>query len=152
MILGTTRRPDPDDYRQALRMLDEGLPQEHVSRQLGLCAYSLSDLAKPRPHARREYVPFPRSSATYGPPRPTTGALIRRALASIAKKHGLTPGDLSGPNRTNRYVAARHEAMFVLHHRFGLSLPRVGFLLGGRDHTTVLHGIRRHRQRVEAQA
>src|SRR5690606_32818248 len=41
-----------------------------------------------------------------------------------------------------KVVAARNEAMWMLRTYCGYTLPKIGALLG-RDHTTVLHGIKK---------
>ena len=46
--------------------------------------------------------------------------------------------------RRNRAVAwVRHEIWFILRERFEMSLPDIGRVTGGHDHTSVLHGWRR---------
>lgn len=62
----------------------------------------------------------------------------------VAAKHGLTVFDLEGDNRTRRYCAARHEAMWRMSTELGLSLASLAKKFGGRDHTTLMHGIRSH--------
>jgi chromosomal replication initiation ATPase DnaA len=49
---------------------------------------------------------------------------------------------LTGPSQQERLLRARWEAMARLRD-VGLSSPAIGGLLG-RDHSTVLHGLRRY--------
>ena len=76
--------------------------------------------------------------------------------AEVAEKHGLTLADLVGPSRTKYISHARFEAMWLLYQQRRpdgsrrLSMPQLGRFFGGRDHTSVLHGIRRHEQRIAA--
>jgi hypothetical protein len=72
----------------------------------------------------------------------------RSIVGEIAMKHGLKLGDLVGPSRSLKIAHPRQEAMWALKQENRWSLPRIGQLLGGRDHTTVLHGIRRHEERA----
>ena len=51
--------------------------------------------------------------------------------------------DILGPSRQQPVALARQTAMLVARRLTGLSYPVLGRLLGGRDHTTVLHGVRR---------
>ena len=37
--------------------------------------------------------------------------------------------------------------MYVMREETGASLPQIGAVLGGRDHTTVMHGVRPCRDR-----
>ncbi len=48
---------------------------------------------------------------------------------------------LKGPKRDAGLVRARHVAMYFLKEKLGLTQVEVGNLLGGRDHTTVMHGV-----------
>lgn len=48
---------------------------------------------------------------------------------------------IKGPKRDASLVKARQIAMYLLKKELGLSLVEIGNILGGRDHTTVMHGI-----------
>jgi chromosomal replication initiator protein len=61
----------------------------------------------------------------------------------IADRAGLKLSDLTGRDRTRRTTIPRAELATAMH-RNGMSLPVIGRLLGGRDHTTILHLVRRH--------
>ncbi|MGL4647882.1 MAG: helix-turn-helix domain-containing protein, partial [Caldilineaceae bacterium] len=64
-----------------------------------------------------------------------------RLIALVAEAYKLTVDDLVGPRRTRPIADARHIAMFLLREEQALSLPQIGQLFGGRDHTTVSHAI-----------
>ena len=64
-------------------------------------------------------------------------------IASVAAFFDLTPAALKGPSRKQPLSHARQVAMYLLRHDARASLPRIGDMLGGRDHTTVSHGIER---------
>lgn len=76
--------------------------------------------------------------------------LARKSMATIfkevASKHGMTIEELREPNRTPRFCAARHEAM-ALAYAAGYSTPQIGRHIQ-RDHSTVHHGIQRHKERL----
>ena len=57
---------------------------------------------------------------------------------------GLTPDELTGGNRTRQPVELRFAVMLVLSER-GWSYSQIGRLLGGRDHSSVSHGLARGR-------
>lgn len=59
----------------------------------------------------------------------------------IAQHFGLSTADLLGKRRTQEVALARQVAMFIARALSRLSLAEIGKALGGRDHTTVLHGI-----------
>jgi chromosomal replication initiator protein len=71
-----------------------------------------------------------------------------RELATIVEKLAeLPPRSITGKLR-ERYIAwARQALMLVLYEERTLSYPQIGRLLGGRDHTTIMHGVRVARQR-----
>jgi chromosomal replication initiator protein len=48
--------------------------------------------------------------------------------------------DLTGPKRQKELVLPRHIAMYFLCEEISLTVEHVGKILGGRDHTTVMHG------------
>jgi chromosomal replication initiation ATPase DnaA len=72
--------------------------------------------------------------------RPTT--TLRRVIGATARKHGLTAADLTGPSRSRQVSHARGMAMYLSRRLTPASLGTIGTAFGGRDHTTVLHGIR----------
>jgi chromosomal replication initiator protein len=61
-------------------------------------------------------------------------------LEAITRYYNVSLPDLQGKARDKRVVGPRQVAMFLLRDETGLSLNDIGGLLGGRDHTTVLHG------------
>lgn len=66
-----------------------------------------------------------------------------KILRSVAKKHRLKVEDIIGPRKTQDICLARFEAAWRMRTRTDMSLPAIGRKLGGRDHSTVLHAIRR---------
>lgn len=62
-------------------------------------------------------------------------------VAQIARTHGLTAADLIGPSKVRSVCIVRWRAMKALRDK-GRSLSSIGRILN-RDHTTVLHGLRR---------
>lgn len=67
----------------------------------------------------------------------------RDLIEAAAQDFNLSPADLLyGGSKKRLHVDARHVAMYLLRER-GLSLPAAGRAMGGMDHTTVLHAIRR---------
>lgn len=62
-------------------------------------------------------------------------------LQLVAVEAGLPPELIRGECRQRELVQARWLVMALAQRCLGYSLPRIGRLMG-RDHTTVLHGIR----------
>ena len=48
---------------------------------------------------------------------------------------------IKGPKRDQYVVKARQMAMYVLKNDLSLSYVEIGNILGGRDHTTIMHGV-----------
>lgn len=63
--------------------------------------------------------------------------------ALVAADYGLRVVDLTGERRGGDACEARHVAMLLTRNHTALSLPVIGRLFGGRDHTTVWNGVRR---------
>ncbi|HEY5837366.1 chromosomal replication initiator protein DnaA [Streptomyces sp.] len=66
-------------------------------------------------------------------------------MAETAAYFGLAVEDLSGSSRSRVLVTARQIAMYLCRELTDLSLPKIGALFGGRDHTTVMHADRKIR-------
>ncbi len=67
-------------------------------------------------------------------------------MAQTAVYFGLTIEDLCGTSRSRVLVTARQIAMYLCRELTDLSLPKIGQLFGGRDHTTVMHADKKIRQ------
>ncbi len=80
------------------------------------------------------------------PPR-ADARLSTRILYEVATRHNMTVDEVIGRDRRPRYIRARQEAMYLLR-QAGYSYPQVGRFVGGRDHTTALHGERQHAARI----
>lgn len=58
----------------------------------------------------------------------------------IAQAFGVTSEQLLGRGRNRQIALPRQIAMYILREEANISLPQIGELLGGRDHTTVMYG------------
>ena len=67
----------------------------------------------------------------------------------VARHYNLTEEALLGRSRTKEIANARQLAMYLLREENGLSLMNIGDLLGGRDHSTVRHGVEKVAQDIE---
>lgn len=72
-----------------------------------------------------------------------------RIACAVAKAHGFTFRELVSRRRHRGLVRARWHAMWEIKNNTPLSYPEIGRVLGGLDHTTVLHGVRRHQERLD---
>ena len=64
-------------------------------------------------------------------------------ILKVAKYFQIDISDMKGKSREQNLVIARQIAMFILREDSQMNLTTIGLLFGGRDHTTVLHGIRK---------
>jgi chromosomal replication initiator protein len=83
--------------------------------------------------------PTPPAPAPETPWRPLRGARIRDV---VARHYGISRAEILGGCRCVDFVQARHVAMYLCVRLGGLSLTMTGRVLN-RDHTTVLHGVKR---------
>jgi chromosomal replication initiation ATPase DnaA len=69
---------------------------------------------------------------------------VRGIIAEVALAHRVTVEDILGSSRSAPLVKARHEAMIeVAIRRPAFSLPQIGRCFS-RDHTTILHVLRKY--------
>lgn len=55
----------------------------------------------------------------------------------------LLQGELEGQGRNNAAAEARHVAFYLSYTFLNVSYPQIGKVFGNRDHTTVMHGVKR---------
>ena len=66
-----------------------------------------------------------------------------RILRTVCDHFEVKVSDIISRRRPQALSFARHVAMYFLREMTEQSLSEIGTALGGRDHTTVLHGIRK---------
>lgn len=77
--------------------------------------------------------------------RVNAGAPLRTYILKRCDELGVTYGDIVGPSRTHRIVEARHLVIWEIKTvvKPEISYPELGRLFGGRDHTSILHSVRK---------
>ena len=70
---------------------------------------------------------------------PITVELIMKAVADY---YHIRIADLTGKKRNRNFARPRQMAMAIAKELTSLSLPAIGEAFGGRDHTTVIHGVK----------
>lgn len=88
---------------------------------------------------------------TTGTPGQARGLTITDAtvIAAVSDHFGIATDQIKGKSRRKMTVLCRQVAMYLLREETSLSLNAIGKLLGGRDHSTVLHGHERVSSRIE---
>jgi chromosomal replication initiator protein len=87
---------------------------------------------------------------------PVTTQLVESALAdmlprrhevqpeevvrTVANNFGVTVERMLSRDRSREVALPRQIAMYLLREESNVSLPQIGFALGGRDHTTIMYG------------
>ncbi|MBW2648152.1 MAG: chromosomal replication initiator protein DnaA [Deltaproteobacteria bacterium] len=61
-------------------------------------------------------------------------------IEAVAKSLNVSVEQIKERNRSKSIVIPRQIAMFLLREETRISLPKIGEVLGGRDHTTVMYG------------
>ncbi len=61
----------------------------------------------------------------------------------VAEHYNIRLSDMVGPKRVRTFARPRQVAMYLCKQLTSRSLPEIGRRFGGRDHTTVMHGVRR---------
>lgn len=61
---------------------------------------------------------------------------------AVCRHFGIPMAVMTFPNRDREHARARQIAMYLVRETTPLSFPAIGRKFGGRDHTTVLHGVR----------
>lgn len=56
--------------------------------------------------------------------------------------------DLTGKVRTRNFVIPRQICMYLMKEELGMAYEKIGFELGGRDHTTIMHGVEAIREEL----
>ncbi len=68
---------------------------------------------------------------------------IEEIQRKVAEHYNIRLSDMIGPRRMRTIARPRQMAMYLAKQLTSRSLPEIGRRFGGRDHTTVMHGVRR---------
>ena len=68
---------------------------------------------------------------------------IEEIQRKVAEHYNVRLSDMIGPRRMRTIARPRQIAMYLAKHLTSRSLPEIGRRFGGRDHTTIMHGIRK---------
>lgn len=72
---------------------------------------------------------------------------LGQVLEHVAARYGVRVADVAGRSKRKSVVAARHELWLAVQQARGKSTTEIGDLFVDVDHTTVVHGIARARER-----
>ncbi len=63
-------------------------------------------------------------------------------MQTVSEYYGVTLNDMVGPTRKREITVPRQIAIYLTREMTGMSLPQIGSVFGGRDHTTVMHSCK----------
>jgi hypothetical protein len=122
----------------------------HISSRLAVGAIKASEL-RAGAYASRARILYGRRLdflAQEGPPIPAPK--INDIIAEVGAHFRVSPIDIVSARRTAYVVVPRQIAMYICRELTMRSLPQIGERFGNRDHTTVLHAIKKISARVAA--
>lgn len=77
---------------------------------------------------------------------------VREIQAAVAQTFGIEQFEMASDRRALRVARPRQVAMYLCRELTPLSLPAIGRHFGHRDHTTIMHGIRKVEELARADA
>jgi len=125
---------DGDVLAELARRIDVNVRQLHGALTRLLAHASLT--ARPLSPELVEAV-IPRSSRAH------EATPVEEIQARVSTAFGISRAELVGSTRAATALRARQVAIYLTRELTDLSLPQIGRLYGGRDHSTVLNSIRR---------
>lgn len=67
----------------------------------------------------------------------------KQVIEKVAKYYNLSPKEMCGKSRVAHIKNARQVAMYMLSKELSMSTPKIAMEVGVKDHTTVMHGIKK---------
>lgn len=68
---------------------------------------------------------------------------LQQILRAVCSYYSVKIDDVKGAKRTKELVVPRHIAMYLIYDLTKTPYMSIGDFLGGRDHTTILHGVKK---------
>jgi chromosomal replication initiator protein len=75
-----------------------------------------------------------------------------KIMELVAHEWQTTVDALLGRDRSQKIAEPRQVAMYLMRKETNASLPQIGEVLGGRDHTTVMYAIQKIANQIETKA
>jgi len=76
--------------------------------------------------------------------------LPKKLVGTVCRHYKIKTSDLFGACRKAKLVLPRQVTMYLLREDLGLPLMEIGDILGGRDHTTIMHGVDKIKQKFNS--
>ncbi len=153
----------PPDLETRLAILQKKAEREKFQVSMEVLAY----IAEMFPHNIRELegalnkvaaygmltrTPIDRLTAqsVLGTPVDNARISLEEMLEVVATYYHLRPVDLKSPSRAKDVSHARQVAIYVIRTLSEASFPKIGELLGGRKHTTILYAFEKIREELDS--
>jgi chromosomal replication initiator protein len=68
---------------------------------------------------------------------------VEEIQRKVSDHYNIRLSDMVGPKRVRNFARPRQIAMYLSKQMTSRSLPDIGRRFGGRDHTTVMHGVKK---------
>ena len=86
----------------------------------------------------------------FSPSKKTLAGDQEKILKLTCQTFKVSPAALGGKGRTHHLALARQVAMYLLRVEAGLRYTEIGKILGNKDHSTVIHAIKKIEQLIGA--
>lgn len=74
---------------------------------------------------------------------------MEQIMGYVCAEAGISREDIKGPRRFRDVAYPRQEFCYLARKLTKKSLPQIGRVIGGRDHTTVMAAVRRVKERMD---
>ncbi len=151
----TARRGSVDGHERSFiaAKLASGSSVSAIARMLGRPEADVAALAKHLPHnPRPAFVPLktrPRPPVVFASGRSPPTREIERIAKEVGQARGVSLACLRGVSRGWAISHPRQEAMWIAYQTGQYTTTQIAAYFGGRDHTTVLHALRRVEARLD---
>lgn len=82
----------------------------------------------------------------------TPDITVAQIIATVARMHNIPGASITGNKRTRALTFPRHIAMYLARKHTDRSFPDLGREFGGRDHSTVQHGVKKIEKALKTDA
>ena len=65
----------------------------------------------------------------------------QKIINVVADYYNKTPSQITGSSREGDITLARHVAMYLIRSMLDVPFTKIGFMFGGKDHSTVMSGV-----------
>jgi hypothetical protein len=149
---------------RALRLTTDEEAFAWRKHRQGVSTFAIANmLRRPQTQVAAIFVPIRKAEKPrqHFPPRRLTQlpSAVRDVILRVAAYYGVSPEDILGTSTAKREAHPRQAVYWAIYElrtprgQRRYSLPQIAKFLGRADHTSALHGIRRHEQRLaEAEA